>query len=788
MNTPAQPSAAPDIWDDEHVKVLLRFPRYPLRLIQQEPWQSWINQRGGLKAVYAYLRDYAFSPSHSRILDVVLSNPEAVADVYADRLSMSRATYFYRLRELLPAIVAALNLWEPDRPAGAHRDPAVPAPPAAPASPVRSNLPAPLTSLVGVEPALAELAPLILSGAARLLTLLGPGGIGKTRLAIELARRAAPAFADGAHFVDLTALREPDALAAAIGRALGALTGDVAEPDAQIKAYLREKTLLLLLDHFEHLLAAAPLVAELLEAAPRLAILVTSRAALHVYGEHEWVVPPLAGPAAGADITQDIPADAPAVALFVQRARAANPGFALSADNAATVAELCAWMEGLPLAIELAAAQSKFFSPQAMLVRLAHAQRLRFLDHGPRNLPPRQQTLRGMLEWSYQLLAPDLQRLFRWLAVFVAGCTVEAVAAVAAQIDAGGLGQVQAGLIALADQSLLHQRLEPSGEPRFQMLETTREYASEQLEQHGESLAIRRAHAWHYLGWAERIQAAPAGTLETQAELLVREYANCQAAIAWGLEQRDDELSLRFVAALWEFWTYYGHHSEGWRIAHAVIAQTAGRGGAMRAHLFRLVGWLAHDLRDFTTMQPSFQSSLEISQALGDQRGAGLAMHGLGSLARLRGHWPTAHSQLQRSLEIFQALGDQEGHAWSLDHLGRLAMSQGDFQQAQALFQASHELFGSLSSRWGPIFTSGHLGRAAFYQADLAAAARWLGECRAACREVGALRSPMAALTLSYLGAIAAEQDRPEQARELLAECLALSGDHGYRWCLDTAS
>jgi predicted ATPase len=774
MNTP-EPSPRPEIWDDEHVKVLLRFPRYPLRLIQRQPWQDWITQRGGLNAVYAYLRGYTFSPSHSRILDVVLSNPEAVADVYADRLSMSRATYFYRLRELLPAIAQALNLWEPDRPERAML---------ASRPPVGSSLPAPLTSLVGVESSLAQLGALALQREVRLLSLLGPGGIGKTRLAIELARRVATSFADGAHFVDLTVLHDPATVAVAIGRTLGVQMGDAADPDAQIKAHLRERELLLVLDNFEHLLAAARLVAELLSAAPRLKILVTSRAALHVYGEHEWVVAPLA-------VAPTPAADSAAIELFVQRARAANPGFALTSDNAATIAELCVWMEGLPLAIELAAAQSKFFSPQAMLVRLAHAQRLRFLDHGPHHLPARQQTLRGMLEWSYRLLTPEMQALFRLLAVFVGGCTVEAVFAVGAQIDGAPFGtvdQVQAGLIALAGQSLLHQRLEPNGEPRFQTLETTREYAQEQLEQHAETQAARRAHALHYRRWAEHVQAAPADSLETQATLLKREYANCQAAIAWAVEQREDDTSLRFVAALWEFWTYYGHHSEGWRIAQAVIKQTAGRHDALRAHLFRLVGWLAHDLRDFTTMQPSFQSSLDISQALGDQQGMALALHGLGSLARLRGEWPVAQSQLQRSLAIFQALPDQEGHAWSLDHLGRLALSQGDCAQAQTLFQASHALFRSFSSRWGPIFTYGHLGRVAFYQGDLGEAGGWFRECALAAKAAGAQRSPMAALTLSYLGAIAVEQGQRAQAQELLAECLALSGDHGYVWCLETAN
>lgn len=440
------------VWEDEHVKALLHLPRFPIRLIQQEPWQSWIGERGGLKSIHDYLQNYPFPPTQRRILDVVLSYPESVADVYADRLNISRATYFYQLRELVPAIAQALNHWElyPS-------DPEIDLP-------AQPNLPAPLTNLVGVEATLQTLTRLLSRGDVRLLTLLGPGGIGKTRISIELAKR----MVHESGFVDLSAVRDPAKVPAIICQSLG-----VKEKTASaLKCALRNRDFLLILDNFEQILPARDLIVDLLAALFQLKVIVTSRVALHLYGEHEFVVPPLAITDMESVKGQQLWAQSPAVALFVQRAQAVNPGFSLNNENVEAVTELCQRLDGLPLAIELAAYQVKYFSPQAMLTCLSK-NRLGFLSQDSQRMPPHQQTIRAMLDWSFNLLSPELQNCFCALSVFPGQFTLSEAEAICSMED------LQAGLIALVDQSLLEQQPCVESQPYFQMMSMVREYALE---------------------------------------------------------------------------------------------------------------------------------------------------------------------------------------------------------------------------------------------------------------------------------------------------------------------
>jgi predicted ATPase len=441
------------VWDDEHVKSLLHFPRFPARLIQQEPWQSWIGNRGGLKSVIGYLQQYPFQPSHRRILDVVLSNPESVADVYADRLNISRATYFYQLRELVTAIAQALNHWDNGVADPISEDPFL----------FQNELPAPLTSVVGVETTLQTLMRILARDDVRLLTLLGPGGIGKTRLSIEIARR----WDHEVCFVDLCTLSDP-------GQVLGAIAQSVGTKDASItswKKYFKNRDFLLILDNFERLLAAKKVVSDLLSTSPRLKILVTSRATLQLYGEHEFVVPPLSIADIESVKGQQLWAQAPAVALFVQRAQAVNPNFSLNNENVEAITELCQRMEGLPLAIELAAYQIKYYSPQALLDLSSH--RLDFLSQGSQRMQPHQQSMRAMLDWSFELLSKELQDFFCGLSIFPGSFTIGDVKAVCEQKN------IEAGLTALIDQSLLEQTPCADGEPRFKMLGIVRDYAGE---------------------------------------------------------------------------------------------------------------------------------------------------------------------------------------------------------------------------------------------------------------------------------------------------------------------
>jgi predicted ATPase len=444
------------VWDDEHVKALLHFPRFPIRLIQQEPWQTWIGQRGGLKAIFAYLQTYPFTPTHRRILDVVISNPEAVADVYADRLNISRATYFYQLRELIPALVQALNHWELNPSAPIAEVPSAPPP----------GLPTPLTNLIGAETSLQTLSHLLTCSEVRLLTLLGPGGIGKTRLSLELAHRCKSEVG----FVDLSGVHDSSQVAITIAQTLG-----IKDPtDSGLKSWFHPREFLLVLDNFEQIMPARTLVTALLTAAPQLKILVTSRTSLHVYGEYEYVVSPLAMSDIETIKEQQLWAQSPAVALFVQRAQAVCPNFVLNNENVAAVAELCLRTEGLPLAIELAAYQVKYYSPQAMLTRLCSA-RLDFLSQVPRRMPPHQQSLRAMLDWSFNLLPHDLQTLFCKLSMFDGSFTLAEAESVCPEEN------TLIGLPALLDHSLLEKHPGTNGEPCFQMLGMAREYAQEKL-------------------------------------------------------------------------------------------------------------------------------------------------------------------------------------------------------------------------------------------------------------------------------------------------------------------
>jgi predicted ATPase len=442
-------------WDEEHVKALLHFPRFPIRLIQQDPWQSWIGERGGLKAIQDFLQDYPFSPSHRRVLDVVLSNPECVSEVYAYRLNISRATYFYQLREFVTAILQALNQWELQTP-----DKLVTS------SPIYNNLPAPLTNLVGVDTTLHTLTRLLLYEDVRLLTLLGPGGIGKTRLSIELARN----LGCEACFVDLSSSRNPAQVVGRITNYLGIKNRSI----STITTSLRDRNFVLILDNFEQVQSARSIVTELLTALPLLKIIVTSRITLNLYGEHQFIVPPLAIISIETVKDQQIWALSPAVSLFVQRAQTVCPSFSLNNENAENITVLCQWLEGLPLAIELAAYQIKYFSPKAMLTQLK-SNRLTFFDNNRKCMPPQQQTIRAVFDWSYHLLPLDVQGLFNQLSVFKDDFSIKDVQSVIQTTD------LQSKLTLLVDHSLLDQHRDTDGEPRFQMHGITREYANERL-------------------------------------------------------------------------------------------------------------------------------------------------------------------------------------------------------------------------------------------------------------------------------------------------------------------
>jgi predicted ATPase/class 3 adenylate cyclase len=451
------------------------------------------------------------------------------------------------------------------------------------------NLPAQPTPLIGREREAAEARERLRRPEVRLLTLAGPGGTGKTRLALQVAVDVLEDFADGVFFVPLAPISDPTLVASTVAQTLGVQETGSRPLLERLKEFLQDKAVLLVLDNFEQVIAAVPVVTALHAACPRLKSLVTSREVLRLQGEHEFPVPPLAVPDLRHLPASERLSQYAAAALFIQQASAVKPDFMVTNDNAPAVAEICVRLEGLPLAIELAAARSKLLSPQALLARLGS--RLELLRGGARDLPARHQTLRGAIAWSYDLLSPDEQALFRRMAVFVGGCTLEAAEAVCRAAGPPELDVLE-GMTSLVDKSLLRQEEEANREPRFQMLETIREYGLECLTTSGELESARRAHATDYLALAE--EAEPELTGPQQGVWLHRletEHDNLRAALQWSQARQDAETGLRLGGALWRFWLVRGYLREGRERLGRLLALAGGPGSRGRRCSWRRGRW-----------------------------------------------------------------------------------------------------------------------------------------------------------------------------------------------------
>ncbi|HEY6409191.1 MAG TPA: AAA family ATPase, partial [Ktedonobacteraceae bacterium] len=554
------------------------------------------------------------------------------------------------------------------------------------------NLPAPLTPLVGREREIAAVCTLLCRPEVRLVTLTGTGGIGKTRLAVHVARELLADFPDGVFFVSLAPLSDPTLVLSTIAQGLDVKeSGARPLPDLLI-ADLREKHLLLCLDNFEHLLPAAPQLTDLLRVCLHLTMLVTSRAVLHVQGEHLFPVPPLSVP----DLTQ-LPPTAEtllsyaAVALFLQRAQALQPTFQITSTNARPIASVCIRLEGLPLAIELAAARIPLFPPQALLARLS--QRLHFLTSGTRDVPARQQTLRNTIAWSYHLLDEEEQRLFRRLAIFVGSCTLQAVEAVC-EAPGDGAGKEIDGVVSLIEKSLL-QQTEPEGEePRLRMLETMREYALEELFASGEFETTQQAYAAYYLSLAEQAESELEGPRQVRwLERLEREYDNLRAALTWGLSLRpgeegehQKELALRLGGALGEFWIPQSHLSEGRTFLEQALAASPRAASALRAKALSVTALLALVQFD-KRAEVLAEEGLVLCQQQGDQAGTAYCLYVLRVCAITSGEYGQAYARLEQSAALFRARGNMYRLGWSLALQGVTDQVQGEYVGARAHYE-----------------------------------------------------------------------------------------------------
>lgn len=643
---------------------------------------------------------------------------------------------------------------------------------------LRGNLLLPRSPLIGREHELAAVQQLLLQEQVGLLTLTGPGGIGKTRLAMQVAANLLDHFVDGVYFVSLAPIREPDQVCAVIAQTwrLSEATGRPLQES--LHDYLREKQLLLVLDNFEQVLAAAPLVGALLTTCVRLKVLVTSRTMLHLYGEHEFPVPPLALPQPNqlAALEKEVAAHAaqyPALELFRQRAIAIQPGFALTAGNAAAVAKICIALDGLPLAIELAAARIKLFSPPVLLARLQ--QRLPLLTGGPHDLPARQRTLRDEIAWSYDLLTADEQRLFRRLAVFIGGFTLEAAEAVGN--GDGDLGiDVLTGVTTLVDHNLLKQGQQSYDVARFVLLETIREYGLEQLAASGEAERIRRHYADFFLALAE---ATAPMLREEQAKGLARlngEHANLRAALAWSLADANaTELALRLTSALQDFWLLTGYWREGCQWFDAALARTTAADRTVaRADALIGASALTVMLGDHATAYVQLEEGMAIAREQGTQWLLAVGFERLGWVALAQHDDALAAARFREALAIGREIGDKYKMASNLCHLAGVACNEHDYTGAQSLYEESLALFQELRAEWDVADVLSYEGQVARLQGDYGRAMALYRDSLARWRGLGTLQWKGAVECLAGLAHIYAIQQQLAEAAHLFGAADAL--------------
>jgi predicted ATPase/DNA-binding winged helix-turn-helix (wHTH) protein len=621
-----------------------------------------------------------------------------------------------------------------------------------------TNLPVQLAGFVGREKEVAALKELLLRQDVRLATVTGPGGIGKTRLSVQVANGLVECFPGGIHFVPLSLLSDPRLIASAIVQTLGIREAGSQSPLELLKENLQNSLrapMLLLLDNFEHLIQAAPIAAELLALSANLKILVTSRAGLHIYGEHEFPLPPLALPDSRSAQSVEALSDCAAIALFSQRAVAAKPDFVLTQENAPAVIEICVRLDGLPLAIELAAARVKVLSPTSMLARLTS--RLQLLTGGARDLPRRQQTLRAAMDWSYDLLTTAEQRLFRRLSVFVGGCNLEGVEAVCDTKSDLGLDLLE-GMASMVDKSLV-QRIEPSiGESRFGMLETVREYALEKLKASGEDAATRRAHAAYCLVLAEEETAEQSGVEGSQwLQRLVLEQDNFRVALEWLIETGDADWGLRIGTALFRFWEMCERLTEGrdWLDKLLKLPESAAP-AKPRARALFAAGVRAGEQGDYASADALTMESLEIARQLRDPQGAAVSLNALAVHARDRGDIAISRSLFEESLVLWRELNDPRAVARALSNLANVVKLQGDYARARSLYAECLSIFQGLGDRTGVAWAMNYQGDVARDQGDSATAQTLYEQGLAIFRELGD-RWGIAG-TLADLGNLATEQ------------------------------
>ena len=635
------------------------------------------------------------------------------------------------------------------------------------------ELPTPLTPIVGRDRELADARDLLLAPDVRLLTLTGPAGVGKTRFALALAHELQSRFSDGAAFVGLAGSERADAVVPRIARVLGVRDEGDRPLKERLFGHLRDRQILLLLDNFEQVVEAAPVVTDLLTAHPDVKVLVTSSTVLRVRGEHEFSLRPLTLPLSDMPASLDELSQVDSVALFVQRARTVRPDFTLTESNAPIIAEICRKLDGLPLAIELAAARSKVLSPTDLLERLDH--RFQVLVSNSRDVPERQQTMRNAVEWGYNLLDPEEQTLLRYLSVFRGGWTLAGAEALSCDL---GIDTLEV-LSSLSDKSFVRQLEQANGDLRFLMLQSIRDYGLEKLAERGEEERARELHARYFESVAAEATTALIGPEASDwLERLEREHNNLRAALEWIVETGDGECGLVFGAGLWRFWETRGYMSEGqeWLEVLLTVPGADTRTEARATVLFGL-GRFAYFHGQYEQARAYLEEASEVASECGsDSLVAGVVMQ-LGHLALVQGDHETARQYYDAGLSLRRVHDEPWGIATALLIRGRLSELQGDVSEAREYYEESLGIFREIQYDPGAARVLCQLGNLATQGARYDEAMSHYDRGLAVLREAGDREG--VALALLNMGLTQRLRGEPTQAHAAIAESIGIFQDLG---------
>ncbi|GHO96617.1 hypothetical protein KSF_066650 [Reticulibacter mediterranei] len=641
-----------------------------------------------------------------------------------------------------------------------------------------SRIPHFLTSFIGREQEVERLCGLLKQSNKHIITLFGAGGVGKTRLGLQVVTQVSDDFSDGVGFISLESISDPNLVLSTIAQELGIREHESIPLIKRVQYFLHDKEFLLFLDNFEHVLEAAPLIEDLIDPCPRLKVLITSRVALHLYDEDTFMVSPLPLPKSTQSLNPEDFMRYDSIALFVQRAKAVQPTFAMTRENVDTIVELCAHLDGLPLAIELAASRIKWLAPEALLARIRIPERLRILRNDVTTVPERQRTLYNTVKWSYDLLDQQDKWLFRHLSVFTGSVSLDTIEAF---FDTGEHSELDIvnRVIVLLENSLLQCTDWGSVNPRFAMLETIRKYGLECLRKDGELEESQRSHAIFYLHIAEKAASYLTGPQQDiWLQQLEQDQTNLRAALEWLVTHKETGLALRFCEAFGKFCGLRGYWTEEqqWLRATLALPQTS-ESKAIRAKVLRRAGHLAYRFRDLTTARTLQEESVAISRDLADKQNLAGALSGLGWVLYRQNEITAAGHLLKESVEVARETGDAWTLANALESFGRYMHYQGDTKKAYASLKESLALSQKLLDKETTARILTTLVTIELSQGNIIQARGFAEESFKLAQELGT--KPLIALTLSYLGDVALSQKAYDQAKQLFTESIVIARDLG---------